>query len=160
MSITLRPAQPGDEAFLYALYASTRAAELATYGWDAAQQAAFLSLQFRAQQAHYAEYPHAEDQIILDGAQPIGRFLVARLETEIRLVDIALLPAWRGQGIGARLTEALLAEAVQTGKLVRLHVEKFNRAQRLYQRLGFMVINDVGTHYLMEFNSPVRYRKR
>lgn len=151
MSITLRAARLGDEAFLYQVYASTRAAELAAYGWDAAQQAAFLQLQFRAQQAHYAAYPGADDRIILNDARPIGRFFLARLEKEIRLVDIALLPAWRGQGIGARLIDELLLEAARASLFVRLHVEKFNPARRLYERLGFAVIGDAGLHHLMEW---------
>lgn len=160
MSITLRPVGPDDEAFLYELYASTRAAELAAYGWDTTQQAAFLQLQFRGQRAHYAEYPNADEQIILDDGRSIGRLFVARLEKEIRLVDIALLPAWRGQGIGARLIEALLAEAARAGLPVRLHVEKFNPARQLYERLGFVLLGDAGAHYLMEFNDAVRYGER
>lgn len=157
MSITLRPAGPDDEAFLYELYASTRAAELAAYGWDAAQQTAFLSLQFRAQQAHYAEYPNADDRIILNDAQPIGRLLVSQLEKEVRLVDIALLPPWRGQGIGARVIDDLLLGAARAGLPVRLHVEKFNPARRLYERLRFVVVGDAGAHYLMESGDAVRY---
>lgn len=160
MSITLRLVRPDDEAFLHELYASTRAAELAAYGWDEAQQAAFLSLQFRGQQAHYAEYPHADERIILNDAQPIGRLFVSRLAQEIRLVDIALLPAWRGQGIGAQLIADLLAEAARVGLPVRLHVEKFNAARRLYERLGFVVVSDTGAHYLMEFSDAVQYGER
>lgn len=151
MAITLRLARHDDEAFLYQLYASTRAAELAAYGWDVAQQATFLQLQFRGQRAHYAEYPNADDQIICNDAQPIGRLFVSRLEKEIRLVDVALLPEWRGQGIGARLIGELLREAARAGLLVRLHVEKFNSARRLYERLGFVLISDAGSHYLMEW---------
>jgi GNAT superfamily N-acetyltransferase len=151
MAITLRPAHHDDEAFLYQLYASTRATELAAYGWDAAQQAAFLQLQFRGQRAHYAEYPNADDQIIFDDAQPIGRLFVSRLEKEIRLVDVALLPEWRGQGIGAQLIRELLSEAARAGLPVRLHVEKFNPARQLYERLGFVLTSDARSHYLMEW---------
>ncbi len=154
MPITLRTAAPEDEAFLYNLYAGTRAEELAAWGWDAAQQQAFLSLQFRGQQAHYAQYPNPDHRIILDETQPIGRLLISRMEKEIRLVDIALLPEHRGQGIGAKLIRELLDEAAQNGKVVRLHVEKFNPAQRLYQRLGFEIAGDAQTHYLMEWKSP------
>lgn len=153
MPINLRAATPDDEAFLYELYASTRAAELAAWGWDATQQRAFLDLQFRAQRAHYAQYPNADARIILDDAQPIGRLFVTRSAQELRLVDIALLPAWRGQGIGARLINDLLAEAAQAGLPVRLHVEKSNPAQRLYQRLGFTLIGDAGPYYSMEWRS-------
>lgn len=89
-SITLRAARTDDESFLYHLYAGARAEEMAAWGWDAARQEAFLSLQFRARQAHYGEYPNSDHQIILNDGQPIGRLFVSRLEDEIRLVDIAL----------------------------------------------------------------------
>jgi ribosomal protein S18 acetylase RimI-like enzyme len=154
MIVTLRPARPEDEAFLYQLYAGTRAAELAALDWSSAQQEAFLSLQFRAQQAHYAEYPNADPQIIVEVDRAIGRLLVSRLADEIRLVDIALLPQWRGRGIGAALIQQLLDEAALLGKPVRLHVEKSNPAQRLYQRLGFTPLADIGLYYLMEWQPP------
>lgn len=150
-SITLRPAEPDDEAFLFQLYASARDEEVAAWGWDAAQREAFLNLQFRGQQAHYAEYPNINHQIVLDGERPVGRLLVSELDDEFRLVDIALLPECRNAGIGSALIGALLRQAAQAGKAVRLHVEKTNRAQRLYQRLGFRFSGDAGSHHLMEW---------
>jgi ribosomal protein S18 acetylase RimI-like enzyme len=154
MPIKLRPAEPDDETFLYELYASTRAEEMAAWGWNEAQAQAFLNLQFRGQQAHYAQYPNPDHQIILDETQPIGRLFVSRPEEEIHLADIALLPEYRSQGIGAILIHNLLEEAAQSGKAVRLHVEKFNRARQLYLRLGFQVISDALSHDLMEWKSP------
>jgi len=150
-AITLRQAEPNDEAFLYRLYASVRAEEMAAWGWDSAQQEAFLGLQFRGQQAHYREYPNTDHQIILADGRPIGRILVSDLKDEFRLVDIALLSEYRNAGIGAALIGELLRRAAQAGKAVRLHVEKTNGAQRLYQRLGFRHVSDTGSHYLMEW---------
>jgi ribosomal protein S18 acetylase RimI-like enzyme len=151
MPITLRSAEPDDEPFLYELYASTRAEELAAWGWNEAQQQAFLNLQFRGQRAHYAEYPNPDHKIILEDERTIGRLFLSRLQDEIRLVDIALLPAFRGRGIGTALIQGLFEEAARDGKAVRLHVEKFNRAQHLYQRLGFHIIGDAQSHYFMEW---------
>jgi len=154
-SIRLRPANSDDQAFLFDLYRSTRAEELSAWGWDEAQQQAFLNLQFRGQQAHYAEYSNTNHQIILDGeipiGRPIGRILTSHLTDEIRLVDIALLTEHRGQGIGAALIQSLFKEAVRESKTVRLHVVKEARALRLYQRLGFQIIGDAVSHYLMEW---------
>lgn len=153
--IRLRPAETDDEAFLFALYRSTRAEEMAQWGWNEAQQQAFLNLQFRGQQAHYAEYPNPDHNIILstkpEGEYPIGRLFLSRLEDEIRLVDIALLPEHRGQSIGTALIQGLFEEAAREGKAVRLHVERFNRARQLYLRLGFQIIGDIGSHYFMEW---------
>lgn len=152
-TFSLRPAQPEDAAFLYELYCSARAEEMAAWEWDEAQRKSFLDLQFRGQQAHYAQYPNLNHQIILDGNRPIGRVLVSNLESEIRLADISLLTEARGKGIGGKLIADLQHEATRTCKPLRLHVEKSNRARRLYQRLGFVIIDDLGLHYFMEWQS-------
>ena len=149
--LSLRLAGAADDAFLLALYGSTRAAEMAAWGWTETQRAAFLQLQFRAQQQHYAAYPNAQDLIILWDEQPVGRWLVARPEGEIRLADVALLPTHQGQGIGARLLRDLQRAAQSEGRPIRLHVAYDNRARFWYARHGFAVALDRGSHWLMEW---------
>ena len=51
-------------------------------------------------------------------------------------IDITLLPEYRQSGIGTAILRGLLAEATRDEKPFRIHVEKFNRAQRLYKRLA------------------------
>jgi ribosomal protein S18 acetylase RimI-like enzyme len=151
-SITFRPAQPDDEPFLFRVYASTRADEMALSGWDATQQEAFLRLQFTAQKMAYgAQYPDAEHRIILDDDRLIGRMLIARTENEIRLVDITLLPERRRAGIGTALIRNLQSEAASAGQPIRLRVMKSNRAALLYQRLGFSKSDESSTHFQMEW---------
>ena len=155
MHITLRPITPDDGDFLYQVYADTRAAEMELVDWDAAQQAAFLGMQFRAQHQHYqAHYAGADFAIILRDGQPVGRLYVARWEREIRIVDIALLAAHRGAGIGTGLLTALLAEGAQAQKPVSIHVEQFNPALRLYERLGFTQVSVYGIYYLLHWLPP------
>ncbi len=151
-NFTTRPYQPTDAPFLYQLYASTRADEIAVWGWNPTQQELFLQMQFQAQQRHYAaQYPAATHQIIVGDASPVGRILTARTPPEIWLVDIALLPTHRNQGIGTRLIQDLLQEARAASQSVRLHVAKTNLvAMRLYTRLGFTSIADDGMYILME----------
>ncbi len=149
-TISLRLAEPADEAFLLELYRNTRAEEMAAWGWPAAQQQMFLELQFRARNLSYSAYPNTEHSIILDADQPIGRVLVSGMDTELRLVDIALLDKARGFGVGAKLITELFAKASSEDKPLRLHVEKSNRALQLYQRLGFQIIEDTGTQFFME----------
>ncbi|MGH2397294.1 MAG: GNAT family N-acetyltransferase, partial [bacterium] len=72
----------------------------------------------------------------------------------IRLMDLALLPAYRGRGIGSSLLDALLAEGQRAGKPVTIHVEKLNRALRLYERLGFRRIADRGVYWFLEWRPP------
>jgi ribosomal protein S18 acetylase RimI-like enzyme len=136
---TLRPAVPQDWEFLFRLYASTRAHEVAAFGWPAAQQEAFLRMQFNAQQQWYETvYSHAEHQIIETTSQPIGRMIVSRERDAIHLVDISLLPDYRGQGIGGELIRSLINQSARLGAALRLQVLKTNPALRLYQRLGFV----------------------
>jgi ribosomal protein S18 acetylase RimI-like enzyme len=151
-AVSFRLVQPADEAFLYEVYASTRADELKAWDWDTAQQAAFLHMQFAAQQQHYAFLGAEADQcIILGDGQAIGRLIVIRDEGEIVLADIALLADYRNIGIGTQLIHGLQIEAAQTQRPLHLQVEKTNRAQQLYERLGFSVIGDAGMHWQMEW---------
>jgi ribosomal protein S18 acetylase RimI-like enzyme len=149
--ITLRPVSSSDRDFLLQVYASTREEELARVPWTGAEKAAFIEQQFDAQDRHYREhYAGASlDVVECDGA-PAGRLYVARWSDEIRIVDIALLPEFRGRGIGTRLLGELLDEAARSGKRVSIHVEKGNPAFRLYERLGFEVTADKGLYVLME----------
>ena len=91
-------------------------------------------------------------QIILQKGEPVGRLYVDRRKDEIRLIDIALLPELHGQGIGSWLLQDLMDEAKKVGKPIRIHVERFNPALRLYERLGFTHIADQGVYYLMEWS--------
>ncbi|HNP85585.1 MAG TPA: GNAT family N-acetyltransferase [Kouleothrix sp.] len=155
-AITLRPIAPHDTPFLRRVYASTRTEELAPLGWSAEQQALFLNQQFDAQHYHYQTYyPNARFQVILLQGEPIGRLYIARWPHELRLIDIALLPEYRNCGIGSRLMHDLLDEALAAGRPVRIHVEKFNPALRLYQRFGFVSIEDRGIYVFMEWAPAV-----
>jgi GNAT superfamily N-acetyltransferase len=150
--ITLRTITPADVSFLAAVYASTRVEELAITGWSDEDKAVFCRRQFDAQSAHYAaNYPGASFQVIEHDGQPIGRLYVARWEEEIRIVDITLLPEFRGGGIGTKLLRDLQDEARGAAKSLTIHVERFNRALQLYQRLGFRQVEDKGVYLLMRW---------
>jgi GNAT superfamily N-acetyltransferase len=149
----LRPITPEDDSFLAGLYASTRAEELAVTGWSDEDKAIFCRRQFDAQSAHYREnYPGALLQIIERGGVAIGRLYIARWEREIRIMDIALLPEHRGAGIGTQLLRELQDEASSAGKTLTIHVERFNPALRLYERLGFRQVEDKGVYLLMRWS--------
>jgi ribosomal protein S18 acetylase RimI-like enzyme len=154
-AITLRPAGASDRDVLLRIYASTREEELRLVDWSADQKAAFARMQFEAQDAYYREHYHPVtlDVIEIDG-EPAGRLYVARWEDEIRIIDIALLPDYRGRGIGTTLISALVAEAAATGKRLSIHVELHNPARRLYERLGFVSVEERGLYLLMEVKPP------
>jgi ribosomal protein S18 acetylase RimI-like enzyme len=147
--ITTRPVQREDEPFLLALYISTREAELGAVGWDAEQIGLFCQMQFMAQRRQYAlSYPKGDDRIILNDKNAIGHIIVDR-DKEICLVDLALVPEYRGKGIGTSLLQQLISEAVAAGKLLRLHVLSNNPAIRLYERLGFLLVGNNGIYWEM-----------
>jgi ribosomal protein S18 acetylase RimI-like enzyme len=151
-SVTLRAIRPEDEPFLRRVYASTREEELSIVPWDDAQRGAFLRMQFDAQHRYYQEqFPGASFDVILREARPVGRLYVHRGEDEILIIDIALLPEVRGDGIGGALLRGLLAEARLARKPVRIHVERANRAISLYRRLGFQEVGENELYYLMEW---------
>jgi ribosomal protein S18 acetylase RimI-like enzyme len=149
--IELRPVEPDDGEFLYRVYASTRQEELAPTGWSEALIETFLRQQFEAQSRYYREnYSETSFDVILADGRPIGRLYVARWPEEIRIVDIALLPEFRGAGIGTKLLEDLISESEASAKPLSIHVERFNPALRLYERLGFREIEDKGVYLLMQ----------
>src|SRR4029077_6333240 len=113
----LRPITAADDAFLCALYGSTRAEELAPVPWTEEQKRAFLDMQFRAQTIHYQKhYGDGEFLMIENRGEPIGRLLLHRTSTEIRIIDISLLPAYRGRGIGTNLLCDVLDEGAASNR--------------------------------------------
>jgi ribosomal protein S18 acetylase RimI-like enzyme len=147
-AVALRPAGPGDLPFLSALYASTREDELAVVPWSPAEKAAFLRQQFDAQHHHYQTYYASAsfDVVLVDGVAA-GRVYVHRDAEEVRVIDIALLPAFRNRGIGSWLLRRLQQEAAD--RCLSIHVERMNPALSLYRRLGFVVAEDKGVYLFM-----------
>jgi ribosomal protein S18 acetylase RimI-like enzyme len=152
--LTFRRITEADLPFLAALYASTRTGELAVTGWTEAVKAQFLDMQFRAQHAHYQQYyPQADWLLTMRAGADIGRLYVERWPSQHCIIDIALLPDYRGKGFGEALLRDLLDEAAAAAKDVSIHVEKFNPAMRLYKRLGFTTEEDKGVYDLMRWRA-------
>ena len=151
-AITLRPVGPADGDLLFRIYASTRAEELARVGWTEEQKQAFLLQQFAAQSADWGKHYLAADfRIIEVDGVPVGRFYVNRGAEEIGLVDIALLPEYRRNGIGTSLIRSLLDEGKSRNLPVTLHVEVFNPARSLYLRLGFETVEERGVYLFLKW---------
>lgn len=148
--VSYRSMCPDDMPFLCALYRSTREGELARTPWTEAQKREFIEMQFAAQHAHYQEhYPDAIWLVIEVDSRPVGRLYMERWADEHRIIDIALVPHMRGNGIGQAILEDLLEDAKNENKAVGIHVEKDNPAMRLYRRLGFQTIADKGVYDLL-----------
>lgn len=154
-AITLRAATIHDYDFMRRLYHAGREEEMKHFPFDEAQKRAFLDQQFAAQYEHYGiHYPTCERNIVEVDGRPIGRIWIDEWKDEIRLVDIALMPESRGTGIGTKLIEDVLARAIAARKPVTIHVEGFNPALRLYQRLGFQQVDTNGIYFLMKWMPP------
>lgn len=147
----LRPVSMADESFLSQVYASSRTEEMKLVPWDEAAKQSFLQMQFAAQQAHYQAYfPQASHSVIVADGAPVGRLYVDRRENEIHILDVTLLPAARGRGIGSCLLQSLVKEADAAQKTVSIYVESFNPSLKLFQRLGFIKAGEDGVSCLME----------
>jgi GNAT superfamily N-acetyltransferase len=148
-----RPALPEDDDFLFRVYKASRADEIAAWGWPAEQASHFLRMQFNARAQSYGfAYPDATHFILLAGEAPVGTAIVWRNESELRLVDIAFLPEFRGHGLGARWISGLIREARSSNLPLRLNVFRGNRAAALYERLGFAIQSMDGLYLEMEHN--------
>lgn len=145
-----RPSTDADEPFLRVVYDTTRTDEMALVPWNGEQKAAFLSMQFHAQHTYYhAQFPDAKYDILEQNGQPIGRLYTDMRAEELRILDIALLPEYRNNGIGTALIQRLMSEAQEAGVALTLHVESFNPARRLYERLAFTFVQVDGIYILM-----------
>jgi N-acetylglutamate synthase-like GNAT family acetyltransferase len=152
MSITLREEVPEDEPHLFALFAGTRADEMATVPWTVEQKLSFLQMQFDAQRSFYKEkYSSATYHVIMEDNVAVGRLYVAREKELIRILDITLVPEKRSEGIGTHLIKQLLNEGADTQRPVQIYVETFNRSLGLFERLGFSRRAEEGFNYLLEW---------
>lgn len=161
----LRPAQDGDRVFLYRVFESTRAEEFAQTGWSRQRIADLLAEQFSLQDTYYRRhYPDGRFDVVMVGERPVGRFYHCWHGSEVRLIDVALLPEHRGAGIGGRLVRALVAHAAAKAMPVVLYVEMHNPVQALYRRLGFETVGENGVYlqmrrpaapYVDEFATPL-----
>jgi GNAT superfamily N-acetyltransferase len=60
-------------------------------------------------------------------------------------LTIAVVPEWRGRGVGTRLMEELLARTADEFPAVSLSCDPANPAMRIYERLGFTAVGVSGT---------------
>lgn len=155
----LRCATPEDRDLLLRVYASTRAEEMARTGWDESTCSGFVAMQFEAQDRHYrAHFPNAQCSVIEFAASgkrvPVGRLWIDRRAGSIHVLDIALLPDFRGQGLGTACLRRLTAEAAARQVPLTVKVEFFNPARRWYERLGFVPQSEHGMHVQMSWSAP------
>lgn len=91
----------------------------------------------------------------LDNGTPVGAVWLrlihgyGHVAGDIPELTIAVLPAFRGQGIGTELLKELIDIASQRYRGISLSVVGDNPAMRLYEKLGFQIVRPDGASYTM-----------
>lgn len=152
--IALRPVTPEDEPFLRRVYASTRAEELAQVPWPDEQKQAFCDWQYDMQERHYhANWPDSRYDVVVVDGRPAGRLWQTESDEDVHVLDIAILPEFRGRGVGEHLLREVQERAAATGRSASIYVERFNRARSLYERLGFVQVEEGDVYLRMEWRA-------
>ena len=135
-----RPALDSDIDSLYALHVATMREYVdQTWGWDDAVQEAM----FRK------NYVPAEIQIITLNGKDIGMISLEERKEDVFLRVIEIHPSYQRQNLGTTIIQKIMNDAIHKMKPIRLRVLRVNPAKRLYDRLGFLVIEETKTHYIM-----------
>ena len=94
--------------------------------------------EYWSRQSLYSALESGYDLIICDvDAQPAGYLLSLCVMDEIQIMQVAVAPAWRRQGLARYMTDYLIEHATDVSNLL-LEVRASNVAARaLYARLGF-----------------------
>lgn len=149
VSFSLIPVNESDKSFLVELYASTRTQEMAAVPWSDEQKQAFLQMQFEAQNLYYRElYPNASYNIIKFKDESIGRFYVADLADEFRIIDLAFLPQFFDKGVFIKLVEDVLQKGQALNKPVQIYLESFDPLAKIFADLGFQKVGEHGIYFL------------
>jgi ribosomal protein S18 acetylase RimI-like enzyme len=152
-TITLRPATPLDEPFLYHLYKGSRVEEFSMTGIDESNFNLLMRMQYSARKAAYeGNYPEARREIVNADGTDAGQIWVFSDHTQYRVIDIVIAGEFQNRGIGASLMKDLIAQAKQAGVPLRCSVATNNPGSlRFHQRLGFRVVNGNEAYYQMEY---------
>ena len=156
-TVGLRPAAggPAEEAFLYLLFASNRAAEMALMPLAQNHKEFLLQVQFRSMnETYHRDFPDARYEIIELDRWPIGRIVSEIQQHCVYYIDFALLPQAQGIGIGTTVLAAALEEPRRLGLPARLRSFSHNWvAQRLYHKLGFTALAEEPPYVLLEWRA-------
>jgi len=151
---TLRPCKDADTPFLDELYAASRWEELAPIPWPDEAKRAFLYEQSRLQADHYGRhYPGAALCVLECAGAPSGRLYLYASAGEFRLMDIVVSAPLRGRGYATAIIRALQDVARTQSRSITLHVEPNNPVLRLYERLGFRLIEDRGVYRFLGWSA-------
>lgn len=154
--LILREEQAADLPALREMFRQQRRDDFAALPLNDAARLALIDQQFDAQRSDYRRrFPGMLPLVVTEQDRLVGRLYLAQAEqAQLRILDIALLPAHRGRGLGTALLRAVQAHAAARSLSVGLQVYRDNRAAGLYQRLGFQAVADNDIAWLMVWHPP------
>jgi ribosomal protein S18 acetylase RimI-like enzyme len=155
LGLRFRPVVDEDDVlFVGRVYASVFKDMLEDVPWNDGQKAYFLLLQFRKEHEFYQEnHPEADWLVVSFRDTDVGRLYIECHPDEHHIIDIALMPHFRGRGAGEALLRDLMDEAARVGKPLSAEVPKKGRAMALYRRLGFVSTDDHGASERMRWEA-------
>lgn len=150
-ALRLRPSNPSDAPFMRQLFREVRGEQFIAAGLSRPILEQIADQQFRSQMAGYAaQFPGAISLIVTRHDAAIGRLLLQCASERWHIIDIALLPAECGRGVGTRIIEALEARAWPqgVGTLTLMVLATNGAARRFYLRQGFAEVGEMGASHI------------
>lgn len=144
MDYKIRFATPDDHDLIYGLKAeSVRPYVEKNWGWDEDYQRKDFD----------SEFSHMEQFNVIEVDSKFAGFVQYYFEYPyFEVVEIHLLPGYRGNGIGSEILRYLQKVCIAQDRKIRIGCFKENhRAKALYQKLGFMQTEETDTHYILEY---------
>jgi ribosomal protein S18 acetylase RimI-like enzyme len=136
----LRPAIESDRLFIFETYKATLREHVEwAWGWNESFQ----------RDGFWTHHPLSEFQVISAAEANAGAMHVELGESWNFVRMIFLLPAYQRQGFGSALLRREVDRARNEGKSLDLKVVKSNPAKLLYDRLGFVVVEENDATYHM-----------
>lgn len=151
----LRPCVPEDESFLYDVFCTTWASEVAALP-NPNLAPHVLRIQHISQERQFTtRYPGHQRFVVIHDDEPAGRLYVHQRGSTMHVVDLTLLPRFRARGLGTLLTRDLFDEATAHGSSVTIRLARRNvRACDLYSSLGFRLVRADDVDSFFEWTPP------
>ena len=151
VNVSLRPEQPSDGLFIRNLVLETVAIELEAAAWPEPMRTNLLEMQYAARR--HARLQSGESFIVESDGASAGWVILRALPDHTHLIEIMIVPAQRGKGIGSTAIRGILSAAASP---VRLTVHRMNPgAIRLYERLGFRRTGEDDVQFFMEYQPNI-----
>jgi ribosomal protein S18 acetylase RimI-like enzyme len=144
LEIKLRQATPADTKFLWDAFRASMKDYITQARGEWNEQREEYQLR------HQLDLPAA--QVICGNNLEVG-FIIAPIKDSAREIHtICIVPEHQNRGVGTEVIRSVIAEGGTQKMPLYLSLLKVNPARRLYERLGFEVIEETKHHFRMKFH--------